>query len=113
MIYYTLGFIALDLITGYTKGIVTNSLSSKVLRTGLYHKIGFLFVLVLAKMVEESQQFLSDNNIPIILPVCVYICLTEVTSIVENIAIINPKIIPSKILKILNIKEENEDEHKD
>jgi hypothetical protein len=38
--------------------------------------------------------------------VCVYVILTEIGSIIENLAVINPRLVPDKIQQILAGKED-------
>lgn len=86
-------FIALDILTGWAKAFATSTLSSKVMRQGLLHKFTYVLIVVVCIAVEVLQkhyQFWPD--FPTTAAFCGYICITEVISIFENLAEVNPEI---------------------
>jgi len=97
MIYIiTFAFIVLDITSGLIKSFILKKWSSSIMREGLFHKTGFLLVVVLAILCDYGQRFLSIGiNIPITETVCTYV--TEIGSIIENLALINPELIPEKL----------------
>lgn len=100
--------IVLDIITGFLKAVETRTMSSTNLRTGLYHKGAFIGVIVLAVIVEWGSGFLQLGfQLPVVTPVCVYVALTEIVSVFENLCEINPELRGSKIAVIFggNINE--------
>ena len=84
-------FIALDFASGLAKAWVSKTLSSTTMREGRGHKFTYIILIALAVAVEVFQlHFEVFSGFPTAIAVCCYVCLTEVISIVENIAEINP-----------------------
>lgn len=100
-------FMVLDIITGTIKGAVTRTLNSTKAREGLAHKGSFVLIIVLAWMCEFFVLHVPDLgfNVPLCIPACVVICLTEVMSIVENLAEINPDLKGSRLLGLFGKEE--------
>lgn len=99
MIYILTGaFIILDFITGVIKAFKKKEFTSTLMREGLFHKVGSIVVIVFAGLVDYAQGYMDLGiSIPLTTTVCVYITLMEIGSIIENVCIINPSIIPSKL----------------
>lgn len=99
MVYVvTGGFILLDLITGLIKAFKEKSYTSTLMREGLYHKVGSLLTIGFGCLVDYTQSLVDIGvTIPVAVSVCVYIILMEIGSIIENVATINPEILPDKI----------------
>lgn len=91
-------FILLDLVTGAVKAFKEKNWSSSVMREGLFHKIGSVLTIVFGIMVDYAQSFVDIGvTIPMASAICAYIILMEIGSIIENVCIINPEILPDKI----------------
>ena len=91
-------FIVLDFLTGIVKAFATNSFTSTKMREGLFHKVGLILCMILGGLVDFAQGYLDLGvAIPVAAAICVYICLMEITSIIENVCKINPQIVPSKL----------------
>lgn len=102
--------VLIDYITGVVDAIMHGELSSKKMREGLGHKFTYLVVICVALIVEYGSEYINLGiELPVFIPVCAGICLTEITSIIENCAKINPELSGSNILNIFNIdrKENN------
>ena len=99
MVYIiTFAFILMDFITGIIKAFSSKSYNSSLMREGLFHKAGSLLVIVFGALVDYAQGFMDLGiSIPIASSLCIYICLMEIGSIIENVCVINPRIIPDKI----------------
>ena len=99
MVYVVTGcFILLDLVTGLIKAFKEKSYTSTVMREGLFHKIGSLLIIAFGVLVDYAQTIVDIGVvIPVATSVCVYIILMEIGSIIENVATINPQILPDKI----------------
>ena len=99
MVYVVTGcFILLDLITGLIKAFKEKSYTSSLMREGLYHKAGSLLTIGFGCLVDYAQTLVDIGVvIPVATSVCVYIILMEIGSIIENVAIINPQILPDKL----------------
>lgn len=112
MVYIvTACFILLDMITGIIKAFKKKEYTSTVMREGLFHKSGSILCVAFGVLVDYAQQFLDLGvSIPIAGVLCAYICTMEIGSIIENVATINPEIIPEKLkayFKKLSDKDEN------
>lgn len=102
--------VLIDYITGVVNGIMQGELSSKKMRQGLGHKFAYLAIICVALIVEYGSDYINLGiGLPVFIPVCVGICLIEITSIIENCVKINPELSSSNIPNIFNIdkKEDN------
>jgi toxin secretion/phage lysis holin len=91
-------FILMDIVTGIVQAIANKELESGKMRSGLYHKLAFIFAMVLGYLCEFACGYMELGfAIPLATPVCVYVCLTELVSIVENIIKLNPELKDSKL----------------
>ena len=107
VVVVTGGFIVLDLITGTIKAFAEHNFSSSVMREGLFHKVGSMLCVALGLYADYAQQYIDLGvTIPISGAICAYIALMEIGSIVENLARINPEIVPEKIRKYFQGLEE-------
>lgn len=99
MVYIVTGaFILLDMITGLIKAFKEKKYTSSVMREGLFHKSGSLLCIIFGALVDYAQTFLDLGiSVPVALSICAYICLMEIGSIIENVATINPQILPDKL----------------
>lgn len=101
MIYaITFIFIVLDFVTGLIKALAKQEYSSGVMREGLFHKCGSILCVSLGALCEYAMKYIDLGiELPIAVAICGYIILMEVGSIIENIGIINPNIVPSELKK--------------
>lgn len=99
MIYaITAAFIVLDMITGLAKALKEKNYSSSVMREGLFHKVGSILCVTFATLIDYAQAFIDLGvNVPVTTGVCGYIVLMEIGSIIENVCVINPEIMPDKL----------------
>ena len=94
-------FIVLDFITGLIKAFATNSFTSTKMRKGLFHKVALLLCMILGLLVDHAKGYIDLGiTVPVAAAVCVYICLMETASIIENICKINPEIVPDKLASL-------------
>lgn len=94
-------FIVLDVVTGIIKAVMKKELNSTVMRNGLFHKSAFLLAIALAYACEYGMLFLDLGfTMPIVAAVCIYICLTETVSILENLGEINPELANNKFMEL-------------
>lgn len=90
-----------DYATGLAKAVHAHDISSEKLREGLWHKSAYALVVILAEIVEHAQQWVDLGvTVPLIVPACVYICVTEIASIIENIGELNPELNGTKLLSM-------------
>lgn len=99
----TLVMIVLDLISGFIGAIKEKNVQSEKLRQGLWHKAGFIGLIVLAYIVQYASIRLDLGfEVPTVLAVCIYIIITEAISIFENLCVLNPDIVHSPLGSIFH-----------
>lgn len=95
----------LDILVGIVKAVVIKEVRSSKLRDGLFKKCGFIFCYMLGYLVDEHA---IDIGIVFDVPICpaiaAYVFFTELISVIENIAIINPTLVPEKLLEMFHVK---------
>ncbi|PKZ59960.1 MULTISPECIES: phage holin family protein [Gardnerella] len=93
--------VVLDYVSGFVKALATHTVSSTKMRSGLFHKFAYVLVLALALLLEHGQQYIHIGiTIPIVAPVCGYITIMEILSVLENAQALNPELAGSGIFKI-------------
>lgn len=96
-------FIVMDVVTGTAQAAKNKALDSSKMRDGLFHKIGFMMAVVLACLCEYAMSWIDLGfEIPMVGGVCAFICLTELVSILENIALLAPELSESAFLSYFN-----------
>lgn len=99
----TAALIILDIATGIAKAAMGKTLSSGAMRQGLYHKAAFVGVIILAIICDGATGHMDLGfSIQLAPAACVYICLTEIASIIENLGEINPELKDSKLLQLFD-----------
>lgn len=88
------------MISGLMKALKEHEFASNVMREGLFHKAGSILIIWVATLMDYASVYM-DLGIQgkLLIPVCVYICLMELGSILENIGIINPELLSDNIKK--------------
>jgi len=96
-------FIIVDYVTGIAKAIMQDNLSSKKMREGLGHKFAYLILVLVAYFIDEINLHV-DLGLPVSVFVCTVggICLIELTSILENITVINPELAGAPFMQIFS-----------
>lgn len=103
-------FNALDLTTGTITAIKNKDIQSSKLRDGLFKKVGFIFCYFVAWLVDNEGALIGFQIGVSILPIIIlYVCTTELVSILENICKINPDILPEKLMQLFHIFDVKED----
>lgn len=98
-------FVVMDLVTGALQAVANKTLDSTKMRDGLWHKCGFIMTVILAALVELAMQFIDLGfTLPLFVPVCVFIILTEIVSIFENVCKLSPELANSKLAQLFNIE---------
>ena len=69
-----------DIITGYIKAVITNSVSSSIMRQGLLHKCAMILCLMLGFVVQFAFGLTIVSKV-----IAIYIIIMEVVSIYENL----------------------------
>lgn len=96
-------FIVLDIVTGYGQAVANHNVESKKMKTGFWHKLALIFAMLVASFIDvaTSVEINLGFDAPIFEVMCGYVVLMELTSILENIAKMNPNIAGSRIFRIL------------
>lgn len=105
-IIIALVFNALDLITGIITAVKNKDIQSAKLRDGLFKKVGFMLCYFVAWLVDAQGTRIGFQFGISILPIIIlYVCTTELVSILENICKINPDILPKKLMELFHISD--------
>lgn len=108
--------IVIDYVLGVVGAVISKTFSSSVMRQGLIHKFTYLVAIVIAEIIVLLSGYLDlgfDFGDAIVGLVCVWISLTEIGSILENIVKINPKLGEDGFLQIFsNSKSYRKDDSK-
>lgn len=98
--------IILDILSGLIKAICTQNISSAKLRQGAEHKGGFIILIAMSMVLQGLEKYVDLGFNPhLIMLVCIYLIITEITSICENIVIMIPSLKDAPILKLFNTTE--------
>lgn len=108
-------FIILDVISGVAAAYARKEVESPKLRQGLWHKVGYIFVVFCAIIIEwaMTQGMNMGFNLPLVMPICIWISLMEVVSTLENSAKINPDLsnVPG-FERLKDVEKTSEPKHK-
>lgn len=106
-ILITLLLILFDFLSGILKAAKAENISSTVMREGLYHKGAYVGIVALAYVAQWGCAHMDlGYTVPLVPAACVYISLTEITSILENLCELNPELKNNPVFKIFaNTKE--------
>ena len=102
-----------DVVTGIMKGFATKTLSSEKMRIGFWNKSANLFIVYFAYATTAAGQFLpnaGDWVSVVYMFVAGYVSVMETTSILENLAEINPELNKRELFEHFNIKIRGKDD---
>lgn len=101
-------FVLFDVIVGLFGAIARKEFSSTVMREGLVHKCTLIIIIILAILIQIFSAHIATLgfDMPLVLPVSIYIIVMEVGSILETVAKTYPDISNSKIMQLFNRKED-------
>ena len=92
------------MVTGVIVGVKNKGIQSSKLRDGLFKKVGFIFCYLLAWLIDTQGDSIGLSIGVSLLPIIVlYVVLTEITSIVENICKINTDLVPEKLKDLFHL----------
>lgn len=102
-------FNAVDIVTGIISALRNKDIESNKLRDGLFKKVGFILCYFVAWLVDTQGDVIGFHLDVSILPVIIiYVCTTELVSILENICKINPDLLPDKLMQIFHLTNKEE-----
>ncbi len=94
-IIVTLIFMALDIISGIAKGLITRTFSSTTMRTGFGHKLGAILALCAIAIIQVAlfdPGFSLEFELPLFNISCGLVIFMEFCSILENCCVMNPQL---------------------
>lgn len=95
-----------DLLSGIVVAVKRKQLKSSKLRDGVFKKVGFIICYFLAWLVDNEGHLIGFSLGVKVLPILVlYVALTELVSILENVAKINPKLTTKKLFEIFHLED--------
>ena len=110
--------IVLDIISGIAAAFMNKTIDSSVMRRGMWHKASYIVVILLASTLEWAVSAGGPDlgiglELPIVVPTCIYLGLTEISSIGENLAQIDPSLRSAPVFSVLgrvNPPEDNKEQ---
>ena len=97
----TLAFIALDVIAGTVKAIITKTVDSQKAREGVLHKCGFILALALCTFIDIAQHVADIGfSVPVLAGCATMIILCEIYSLCEHVQECTPGIDISVLKKM-------------
>lgn len=95
-------FMVFDIISGLAAAIINREVSSSKMRVGLGHKVVMLLFITLALGIEVVSLHVSGLGLDgvTVYAVCLFICVMEVASILENLCKAYPELANSKLMSI-------------
>lgn len=103
--------VIIDYALGVAGAVINKTFSSTVMREGLVHKATYVVAIVVAELVVMLSGYLDLGYVYVgsmVALVCVWIALTEIGSILENLVKINPELSDNKFMQIFT-NDKNED----
>lgn len=90
-----------DVLSGLCKALKTATFSSSLMRRGLWNKAGEIMALALAAVLQVGgAHFELGMADGIAAAVSLYICLMEVSSVLENIAELSPALAATRFMQL-------------
>ena len=107
--------IVLDVISGLAAAFMKKTIDSTVMRRGLWHKASYVLVILLAITLEWAVSVGGPAlgiglDLPIVVPTCIYLGLTEISSIGENLSQIDPSLMSAPVFSVLGRVKPTEDD---
>lgn len=100
---------ALDIVSGLAQAFKNHNYMSEKMRVGLWHKTSYLLIIFLAFFLEWALNYIDIGiTVPLIVPICSYIVLNELGSIIENLSLLNENLVPAKLRELFGIKKGEE-----
>lgn len=114
VLWFALIFILLDVISGYAQAIANRCLDSSKMRKGFWHKLAIILVLILADIIDAGLNMgmvTMGVTAPIFEVACGYVVVMELTSILENVKMMNPELAGTKLLKLFSTHDSNDEDN--
>lgn len=103
--------IAMDYISGIAAAASRGELQSSKMREGLWHKLGEVGAILLAYLVAEEGHYIGlPYQIDLLIPaVIIWLSVMEITSILENLTLLNPDLANAGFLRIFRRTDDTDD----
>lgn len=101
----------IDYFTGFAQSIVNDCFDSGKMRRGLWHKGSYAIVLIVCVCVDYLCQFFDmgfNFGGACFYFACLWLAVTEVGSILENLVLINPKLADNAFMMIFSKRERDD-----
>lgn len=112
-------FIVLDVLFGLGSAIARHEYSSSKMREGIAHKSAELGFVLVGIVVDATilGGFDIGFDAPVLVSICVYLCVMEIGSLLETFAQMNPQLAHSPLFRwlesskeLVGLSNESEDE---
>ena len=103
--------IAMDYISGIAAAASRGDLQSSKMREGLWHKLGEVGAILLAYLVAEEGHYIGlPYQIDLLIPaVIIWLSVMEITSILENLTLLNHDLASAGFLRIFRRTDDTDD----
>lgn len=107
--------IVLDVVSGIAAAFMKKAIDSSIMRRGLLHKASYALVILLSMALEWAISVGGPElgigiDLPIVVPTCIYLGLTEISSIGENLSQIDPSLRSAPVFSVLGRVKPTEDD---
>lgn len=90
-----IAFILLDVATGIIVAMLQRNFSTTIMRKGLGHKLGYVFVMCAVAILQVGMMepsFHVEFDFPLFNVVCAFVIFMEFMSVMENACLLNPQL---------------------
>ena len=102
----------LDVLFGLVHALVSHTFSSQKMREGIGHKCTSLGFVAVADIIDGAIVGGLDLGFssPVLVVACSYLCIMEISSLLEQFVAINPQLADSPIFRLLNVANDGKGE---
>ena len=102
----------LDVLFGLLHALVSHTFSSQKMREGIGHKCTSLGFVAVADIVDGTIIGGLDLGFssPVLVVACSYLCIMEISSLLEQFVAIEPRLADSPIFRLLNVANDGKEE---
>lgn len=95
----------LDVLFGLLHAVISHTFSSQKMREGIGHKCTSLGFVAVADIIDGTIVGGLDLGFssPVLVVACTYLCIMEISSLLEQFVAINPQLVDSPIFRLLNV----------
>lgn len=106
-----MGFMLMDILTGFIGSVITHTFSSSKMREGLGHKVLLICIIAMTIMLEIGGEHIGGLGFTAVtVPVvCVYIIVMEIGSVLENVCAAYPELRDTPLFMLFKNKENDND----